>query len=164
MSSGLVCALNVRFTVPRWQECHVLGGGGRCTQFVHGRSRMTIDPRILTMPGRSTSGFHQSGKGGGGGVKRACRCWGNGRAEFLVQIIVRSLHALNLAGTERLRCFGTFLCRRPFRDASSGGWCCLKSRRLATREHRTRCGEQKTRSHATIGWSASYSCVYIARP
>ena len=37
-------------------------GGGGGTQFVHGRSRMTIDPRIPTMPGRSTSGFHQPGK------------------------------------------------------------------------------------------------------
>ena len=34
-------------------------GEGVCAQFVHGRSRMTIDPRIPTMPGRSTSGFHQ---------------------------------------------------------------------------------------------------------
>ena len=44
-------------------------GGGGCTQFVHGRSRMTIDLRIPTMPGRSTSGFHQPGRkeeGGGG--------------------------------------------------------------------------------------------------
>ena len=39
---------------------HLVGGG--CTQFVHGRSRMTTDPRIPTMPGRSTSGFHQPGK------------------------------------------------------------------------------------------------------
>ena len=31
--------------------------GGRGTQFVHGRCRMTIDPSIPTMPGRSTSGF-----------------------------------------------------------------------------------------------------------
>ena len=38
---------------------HLLLGG---TQFVHGRSRMTIDPRISTMPGRSTSGFHQPGR------------------------------------------------------------------------------------------------------
>ena len=30
------------------------GREGGCTQFVHGRSRMTIDPRIPTMPGRST--------------------------------------------------------------------------------------------------------------
>ena len=36
------------------------GGGG--TQFVHGRSRMTIDLRIPTMPGRSTSSFHQPGR------------------------------------------------------------------------------------------------------
>ena len=30
--------------------------------FVLGRSRMTINPRIPTMPGRSTSGFHQPGR------------------------------------------------------------------------------------------------------
>ena len=29
---------------------------------MHGRSRMAIDPRIPTMPGRSTSGFHHPGK------------------------------------------------------------------------------------------------------
>ena len=28
-----------------------LGGGWRCTQFVRGRSRMAIDPRIPTVPG-----------------------------------------------------------------------------------------------------------------
>ena len=28
---------------------------------MHGRSRMTIDPRIPTMPGQSTSGFRQPG-------------------------------------------------------------------------------------------------------
>ena len=39
----------------------VLERGG-CTQFVHSRSRMTIDPRIPTLPGRSTSGFHQPGR------------------------------------------------------------------------------------------------------
>ena len=33
--------------------------GGWCTQLVHGHNRMTIDPGIPTMPGRSTSGFHQ---------------------------------------------------------------------------------------------------------
>ena len=33
------------------------GGKGGGTQFVHNRSRMTIDPRIPTMPGRSTPGF-----------------------------------------------------------------------------------------------------------
>ena len=35
---------------------------------------MTIDLRILTMPGRSTSGFHQPGRrrgGAGGGVDKA---------------------------------------------------------------------------------------------
>ena len=29
---------------------------------MHGRSLMTIDPRILTMPGRNTSGFYQPGR------------------------------------------------------------------------------------------------------
>ena len=29
--------------------------------FIHGRRCMTIDPRILTMPGRSTSGLHRPG-------------------------------------------------------------------------------------------------------
>ena len=42
------------------------GEGGWYTQFVHGRSRMTIDPRIPIMPGRSTLGFHQPGRGGEG--------------------------------------------------------------------------------------------------
>ena len=36
----------------------VAGRGGGHAQFVHGRSRMTIDLRIPNMPGRSTSGFH----------------------------------------------------------------------------------------------------------
>ena len=38
------------------------GGRGGGTRFVHGRSRMTIDPRIPTMPGRSTWGFHHPGR------------------------------------------------------------------------------------------------------
>ena len=29
---------------------------------MHGRSRVTIDPRTPTMPGRSTSGFHRPGR------------------------------------------------------------------------------------------------------
>ena len=42
-----------------------MGDGGEeegGTQFAYGRSRMTIDPRIPTMPGRGTSGFHQLGR------------------------------------------------------------------------------------------------------
>ena len=35
---------------------------------MHGRGRMTIDPRILGILGRGTSGFHRPGGGGGGGV------------------------------------------------------------------------------------------------
>ena len=36
-------------------------GGGELI-IMHGRSRMTIDPRTRTMPGRSTPGFHQPGR------------------------------------------------------------------------------------------------------
>ena len=34
---------------------------------MHGRYRMTIDPRNPTMPGRSMSGFHRPGEEGEGG-------------------------------------------------------------------------------------------------
>ena len=34
------------------------GGGGYSCHVMHGRSRKSIDPRIPTMPGRSTSGCH----------------------------------------------------------------------------------------------------------
>ena len=47
-------------------------GGRRRTQFVHGRSHMTIDPRIPTIPGRSTTGFHQPGTPGGSGYFIEC--------------------------------------------------------------------------------------------
>ena len=33
-----------------------------CTHVMHGRSRMTKDPRTPTMPGRSTSGLHRPGR------------------------------------------------------------------------------------------------------
>ena len=36
-------------------EMEVGGGGGGCTQFVHDRSPMPIDPHTSTMPGRNTS-------------------------------------------------------------------------------------------------------------
>ena len=38
--------------------------GGVVIIIMHGRNRMTavIDPRIPTMPGQSTSGFHRPGK------------------------------------------------------------------------------------------------------
>ena len=39
----------------RERDGEVRGGG--CTQFVHDRGPMIVDPRIPTMPGRSTSGF-----------------------------------------------------------------------------------------------------------
>ena len=41
---------------------------------MHGRSRMAVDPRILTMPGWSTSGFYQpEGVGWGGGLSFVAR-------------------------------------------------------------------------------------------
>ena len=49
------------------------GGGGRaggwreCSHVMHGRSRMTIDPCIPAMPGRTTSDFHGPGREEGGG-------------------------------------------------------------------------------------------------
>ena len=50
------------------------GVGGRCTQFVHGRSRMIIDPRTLTVPGRSTWDFHQPGRHCLHQARHAVRC------------------------------------------------------------------------------------------
>ena len=45
-------------------RAHVMRGRrGRVVLLImHGLGRMTIDPRIPTIPGRSTSGFHRSGK------------------------------------------------------------------------------------------------------
>ena len=37
-------------------------GGGVFTQFVHGRSQITVNPPIPTVPGRSTPGVHQPGR------------------------------------------------------------------------------------------------------
>ena len=38
------------------------GKVGGVLDIMHDLSRMTIDPRIPTMPGRSTSGFHRPGR------------------------------------------------------------------------------------------------------
>ena len=46
----------LKTTLPLFREP---GQGGGGTQCVHGRSRMTIDPRIPIVPARSTSGLHQ---------------------------------------------------------------------------------------------------------
>ena len=46
----------------RMEGGRVNGAGGVYSIFMHVRSRMTIDPRIPTMPGRSTSSFHQPGR------------------------------------------------------------------------------------------------------
>ena len=47
---------------------------GGCIQFVHGRRRMTIDPRIPNMPRRSTSDFHQPGRHCFHQARSAVRC------------------------------------------------------------------------------------------
>ena len=49
------------------------GGGGGGSQFVHGRSRVTIDLRNPTMPGRSTSGFQGGERGRGVTIKNSTR-------------------------------------------------------------------------------------------
>ena len=38
----------------------IQGRTGECAHAMHSRSRKAIDPRITTMPGRSTPGFHQT--------------------------------------------------------------------------------------------------------
>ena len=42
---------------------------------MHDRSRMTVDPCIPTMPGRSTSGFHRPGRHWLHQARSAMRCW-----------------------------------------------------------------------------------------
>ena len=42
---------------------------------MHGRSRINIDPRIPTMPGRRTSGFHRPGRHCLHQARSAVRCW-----------------------------------------------------------------------------------------
>ena len=37
-------------------------GGGGVLDIMHGRNRMTVDPRIPTMSGRSSSGLHRPGR------------------------------------------------------------------------------------------------------
>ena len=51
---------------------------GGCTQFAHGRSRMTVDPHIPTIPGRSTSGFHRPGRHSLHQAQSAVRCSASG--------------------------------------------------------------------------------------
>ena len=63
---------------------------GGCTQFVHGRSRMAVDPRIPTMPRRNTSGF-QPGRHCLHQARSAVRCsaTGGGRAYLFVACLSR---------------------------------------------------------------------------
>ena len=80
LSSG---ALRLYGVLPR--NGAITRGGG--TQGVHGRSRMTIGPRIPTRPGRSMSGFYQPGRHclhqAQSAVRYVCVCvcvcvWGGG--------------------------------------------------------------------------------------
>ena len=49
-------------TLGKHREMLTLFFSGGCTHVMHVRSRMTIYPRIPTMPGRNTSGFHGPGR------------------------------------------------------------------------------------------------------
>ena len=51
-----------------------LGGRGGCAHAMHSVSLKTIDPRILTMPGRSTSGFCRPGRHHVHQARSAVRC------------------------------------------------------------------------------------------
>ena len=53
---GAFSMLEILFVLGGVKTKAMVGGGGGI-QFVRGRSRMTIDPRIPAMPGRSTSDF-----------------------------------------------------------------------------------------------------------
>ena len=59
---------------PGTLEEQVRMGSGGVLDIMHGRSRMTIDPRIPTMPGRSTSGFHRPGRHCLHQARSAVRC------------------------------------------------------------------------------------------
>ena len=50
-----------RLQAVRRGDLRAVGAGGY-TEFVHGLSRMTIEPRIPTMPGWITSDFRQPGR------------------------------------------------------------------------------------------------------
>ena len=52
------------------------GGVGVCIDVMHGRSRMIIDSRTPTMPGRSTSGFTDQA---GIGCTNSATCRGVGQ-------------------------------------------------------------------------------------
>ena len=63
----------------RWGAAREGGGVyvcvcGACTQSVHGRSCTIIDPCTPTVPGRSLSGFHQSGRHCLQQARSAVRC------------------------------------------------------------------------------------------
>ena len=61
------CIRNIKVTVHSRKE-------GVCAEFVHGRTRMTTDPHIPTLPGRSTPGFHQPGRHCSHQARSAVRC------------------------------------------------------------------------------------------
>ena len=101
-------------------EC-VCGGW---TRFVHGRSRMTIDPRIPNVPGRSTLGFPQPG---------CCDMGGRGGRAFWAPKNICWVTTWLLSPTTRqnimsLRaCFGNIVCCCAYKSGHGGerpsvGW------------------------------------------
>ena len=69
-----VCSWDFTFCLLKTGFRSRLRWGVGCTQFVHGRSRMTIDSLIPTMPGRSMSGFQQQGRHCLHQARSAVRC------------------------------------------------------------------------------------------
>ena len=57
-ATNAVASLGAEVRLTDWD----LWGGGRCTHVMHGRSRVTINPGIPTLPGRIRSGCHRPGR------------------------------------------------------------------------------------------------------
>ena len=71
-----VCGRNYLLAGHNEEEGGVLGRRD-ILDFTQGRSRVTIDPRIPAMPGRSTSGVHRPGRHCLHQARSAVRCWGS---------------------------------------------------------------------------------------
>ena len=83
----------------------VVGRRGKwCPPFVRGRSHMTIDPRIPTMLGRSTSGFHQPRRHGLHQARSAVRCTSS-RMKRAKCILPRTTRYTDVGTLYLLSCF-----------------------------------------------------------
>ena len=71
-------------------EAGCSGRGGGCTHVVHGRSRMSIDPRIPATSARSTWGFHRLSRQVAGGEEGG-ECVDVRRLHLVLRELVRDL-------------------------------------------------------------------------